>query len=484
MAGFFDNLPAAPRVRIQIPMGGLFDVPTGRYYYGKHGEALLNCGLGAVNAIAGPPNGYKSEITNYFLTTVLTRHLCSAGLIYDTENSMNYERIGRLLDIPPNEQTEDWFDPEHGRLRITPSASMLGDVYFEEIKKIANERYSKYSKIKRTTPFIDDHGNHITMLDPLVVVLDSLTEFKSTAVQDKLVDKNAVGESGANTQFMKDAAAKTQMITQLPNLCNRGGLFFVQVAHVGVKIEIDPYAPKPPKLAYAGRGRKTKGTPEKFDFINNNLFEIYDAGFLPNSSKDKSALYPKYESDRLDENKDLMWVEAVITRNKNGPSGVPLVLLFSQSDGMLPHLSMYHYLKESNDFGLTASGNKQSYTLHLYPDITLTRTTVRSLIDGNYALQRAIEITAQMRQMEMLWGAADTEHLVPPKELYETIKALGYDWSILLEHTRGYWVYEEEAPKQSKYYLSTLDLLRMAKNLYRPYWYDTLLKTLSKTNGT
>ncbi len=484
MAGFFDNLPAAPRVRIQIPLGGLFDIPTGKYYYGKYNEALLNCGLGAVNAVVGPPNGYKSELTNYFLTTILTRHMCSCGFIYDTENSMTYERVTRLLTHSPNEHTDDWFDPEHGRLRITPSASMLGDVYFEEIKKIANDRFSKYNKIKKTTPFIDNTDHNITMLEPLLVVVDSLTEFKSTAVQEKLVDKNAVGESGANTQFMKDGAAKTQMITQLPNLCNRGGLFFIQIAHVGMKIEMDPYAPKAPKLAYASRGRKTKGTPEKFDFINNNLLEIYDAGFLPNSSKDKSALYPKYESDRIDENKDLMWVELVITRNKNGPSGVPLLLLFSQSDGMLAHLSMYHYLKESNDFGMTVSPNKQNNELHLYPGCNITRTTVRNLIDNSDSLKRAIEITTQMRQMEMLWGAADTELLIPPKELYEAIKTQGYDWSILLEHTRGYWVYEEEEEKQSKYYLSTLDLLRMAKNMYRPYWYDALLKKLGNQNGT
>lgn len=66
-----------------------------------------------------------------------------------------------------------------------------------------------------------------------------------------------------------------------------------------------------------------------------------------------------------------------------------------------------------------------------------------------------------------------------PAELYEDIKKLGYDWNILLD-TRGYWTlnqYSHPVP-----YLNTVDLLKMRKELYRPWWYDARVKELSKTS--
>ena len=54
-----------------------------------------------------------------------------------------------------------------------------------------------------------------------------------------------------------------------------------------------------------------------------------------------------------------------------------------------------------------------------------------------------------------------------PQELYKDIKEQGYDWDQLLS-TRGYWMFDND--KQATPYLSTLDLLRMRKKLYKPHW--------------
>jgi hypothetical protein len=293
-----------------------------------------------------------------------------------------------------------------------------------------------------------------------------------------LVDKNAVGESGANTQFMKDGAAKTQMITQLPNLAARGGMYFGQVAHVGMPVVMDPHAPQAPKLSHSKRGTKTKGVPEKFDFINNNLFEIFDAKIAYNSTSDKSAKYPKRDADRDDTNKDLMVVYLTNTRNKGGPSGVKFEVFISQSEGLLPTLTMFNFLKEQDGYGLIVNGNKTSFSAVFYPEVNFARTTVRSKIDGDYKLQRAIEIAAQMRQMEMLWPLLDEELHCKPETLYDDIKKAGYDWDILLD-TRAFWVFLEDE-KTNKPYLSTMDLLRMRKGLYKPWWYDAAVKNKQK----
>ena len=56
-----------------------------------------------------------------------------------------------------------------------------------------------------------------------------------------------------------------------------------------------------------------------------------------------------------------------------------------------------------------------------------------------------------------------------PLELYEDIKKLGYDWNVLL-NTRGYWLINQY-DKDATPYLHTVDLLKMRKGLYHPWWY-------------
>ena len=469
---FFDAVPSAPRIRPALNVGGVIDIVTGSYHIGKHGESILNGGMAAVNSVAGPGNTFKSELLNHLTFTPLARYGCAKELFYDSENSMTFDRLNRAAHIHPALADLDVSSPTNSRFRMTQSADMLGDVFFEKIKDAASIRRKIKNKLQVETPFVDtDTGEYITMIEPTLIAIDSLSEWKATSVQEKLVDKNAVGESGANTQFMKDGAAKTQMITQLPNLAGQGGLYFFMVAHVGMPIVMDQYAPVAAKLTHARAGTKTKGVPEKFDFINSNLFEIYNAKVLYNSSQDKTAKYPKGSADREIGTPDLTAVYMVNTRNKGGPSGVRFEMLVSQSEGYQATLTEFHFVKTSDNYGVV--GNNVSYAMALRPDVKLGRTTVRTKIDEDYRLCRAIEITAQMKMMENIWRGIDPELHISPEALYEKLKDK-YDWDILL-NTRGYWVFVGDEDKELPF-LSTMDLLNMAAGTYHPWWYDGAVK--------
>jgi hypothetical protein len=78
--------------------------------------------------------------------------------------------------------------------------------------------------------------------------------------------------------------------------------------------------------------------------------------------------------------------------------------------------------------------------------------------------------------MSYLWHTLQEGLLCTPKELYEDLIKAGYEWDTLL-NTRGWWTHElgeaDELP-----FLSTMDLLRMRKGLYHPYWLEEDKKTL------
>ena len=66
--------------------------------------------------------------------------------------------------------------------------------------------------------------------------------------------------------------------------------------------------------------------------------------------------------------------------------------------------------------------------------------------------------------------------LCTPKELYDDLIKLGYDWDILL-NTRGWWTIDNET-KELPPFLSTKDLLLMRTNEYTPYWLESDKRTI------
>ena len=189
---------------------------------------------------------------------------------------------------------------------------------------------------------------------------------------------------------------------------------------------------------------------------------------------------PEYPLETDQQKTDLKVMTLTQLRGKNGPSGFTTQLVISQDKGVLPSLTEFHYIKENKRFGI--DGTLQSYHLDIYPEVSLSRTTVRAKLDNDTKLRRAVNITAELHQLGIYHDVYKAIGLIcSPKDLYEDIKKLGYDWNILL-NTRGYWTLDQYDNKLP--YLSTIDLLNMRVGKYHPYWLEDDKKTLKKKYQT
>lgn len=467
----------APSLRPLLNIGCLFDIPTGSYIQGKHGESILNGGLSYITGIGGRGNTYKSTMAHFMVLRCLDRYRQSEAMVYDTEVSLTMMRLNQLSRRLPyigNDGNPDI--EESGRIMLTDKTVMMGSKWFEEYRSGLKERQRNQAKELLTTPFADKDGNLIKAFNPFLSEIDSLSQMDIEAVEE-MYDKAEIGESKLNTEALKGAAAKSQMMTQLPGLTGGGGGYLILTAHVGDEHQLDPYAPPSKKLTFLKGKIKFKRVPENFTFLTNNCWLCLSASVLVNQTT-KSPEFPRNKEDDLKGDTDLMVITLQNLRAKSGPTGLPMDLVVSQQDGVHVGLTEFLYIKNNNRYGL--GGHDRSYYLELVPEISLQRTTVRGKIDESKQLQRALEITSEMCQMKNLWHGLPPGIMCTPLELYEGLKAKGYEWEILLDHTRGYWMFEEDAVNEPKQFLSTMDLLRMKAGLYHPYWYNTLAKTLGK----
>lgn len=457
---------SAPSVRVMYNIGCLMDIQTGTYVRGKHGESILNGGVPAITGVGGRGNTFKSVITFFMMLRMMDRYSCANSVVYDTEATVTMNRLHALAAKMPTIGGQDLEDSQ--RLFLSDNTVMVGNEWFDKIRAYSDERFNNRKQLMRTTPFVDPKtGDAYRELEPTIGVIDSLSMFMTDSV-DKIYEKNQIGDSGANTDALRGAAAKSQMIMQLPTLTGKSAIKMFLTMHVGDQHQLDPYAPKKKQLTFMKHDVSFKHVPQKITFLTNNLWVTLGVEVLQNKGT-KAPEYPKDSNDNLEGDTDLQLVRLINMRAKSGPTGLPFELVISQSEGVLVGLSEFHYIKSFDRFGM--SGNDRTYCLDLLPEVSLSRTTVRGKIDENPRLRRALEITSELCQMRQLWDDHD-QVFCTPKELYEGLKAKGYDWNRLLD-TRGYWVFEDDEANRPPF-LSTMDLCRMLKGLYHPWWYGDL----------
>jgi hypothetical protein len=449
------------------------DVSTGKYEQGIHGESILNGGISGITGICARPNNFKTALAVYCMA--MLRRAChnSHAITYDSEGTLY--PVGRFTAVSKNDDYLSEIDyNEDTQFAFTDISQYTGDEFFDLFRKTVNEKGKNDKDHQATTPFIGPDGKQKTALYPSGGLIDSLSRMTVKSVE-AIYDKNAIGESGMNTEAMNNGRAKKQMFNQLPQICARTGTYLFLTAHVKDVINMEMYPTDKRNLSFMKKDTVLEGVSGGFYSLPNNVWMI--TSNKPLQNKDKMPEYPWDNSAAMHGDTDLSVITMMNIRGKNGMSGIPIDIIVSQSEGVLESLSEFNYCKNSDRFGL--GGNLQNYFMELLPETKLSRTTVRQKLNKDYRLRRAVQFTAELLQLIQFHREIDPELVCDAKTLYDDLAAMGYDWDTLLE-TRGYWVFEEEVKEHPRKFLSTMDLLRMRLGRYVPWWLDKEAKAKLK----
>lgn len=468
----FANLEQTPLTYPTPNVGCLLDIPTGTPITGLKGETITVGGLHPSQGVVGMGNVGKTALFLYMMGAALSRYKDAEALAYDTETSLKKTRIYNACKAIDNDlvytpeevaQNNQIDSADVKRTTVVSITNYYGDTLFDEVKKQLKDR-STQKGVMIDTPFPDRDGKPLKMMPPVIWAIDSLSAFKASTLEKYAGE--SIGDSARNMENMRDAMAKTQFINELPYVTTKYGLYVIMTAHVGEQHQLDPRQPPKKVLAHLSQKSKIKNTPEKFLFVPHNVFYLYSPSTLVNSSSDKTPMYPRDASEKSSNvQTDLQITSIVSLRNKNGPSGAPFEIIMSQTEGILPTLTEFHYCKTRDRFGL--GGNLQHIHMDIYPEVSFSRNTIRAKIKEDNKLVNAIRLTSEILQIADYWPTNGGELVVDMKTLYEGIKAKGYDWNELLE-TRGYWLPDQYTNPVR--FLSGMDLLNMYHGLYVPYW--------------
>lgn len=457
------NLIAADPHRPLYNVGAGLDIPTGEFIVGLYGEMINNGGLAPLTGIAAKPNYFKTALATHFQLSVMDVFEESTGGMYDTESSLRDRRIRELSLRFPTLAGMDLFALDNMRFQITNKDNYMGDEWFDAIREFMMAKRKDRKNLLRRSPFPDRTGKaNMMIMQPNMFGADSLTEFFTQGVADTL-EEHGLSDSKRNMTAMNNGRAKAQMISELSQLASGSACPTILSAHIGDKIGIDG-APPEKVMQYLKQGTKILGVTGKFMYLTNNCWFIVKAdNYL---SKDRAgAELPREGETNVKGETDLVELTICNLRGKAGAAGVPMTVLASQSEGVLSSLTEFQSLRANAYYGL--EGGTSNYECVFKPGVRLSRTTVRTKLDNDPTLQRAIQFASEMRQIERFMGRQYANYFCTPQELFRSLKEKGYDWDELLA-TRGKWTTDND--KHPVPYLSTLDLLRMRVDEYKPYW--------------
>lgn len=486
MSDTFSLRPKANRadsIKLLINVGATLDVPTGDFVKGRHGESILLGGMGMLTGVVGGPNSFKSTLAHYMKLSAMDKLLYSArhGEIMetsandnDTEVNMHEPQLLRFARRFDNLAGRNLFNEQVWT--ITDKTVMAGGEWYESVKAFSDYKVQNAKKITYETPFLDRDGRTLySTILPTFTGIDSFSEFETEDIV-KVRDTSEIGASEQNVLNARQGLVKSMMLSELPRVSGKSNHFMVLTAHLNEAISIGqgPYAPMPKKqLSYLRQNERIKGVTGKFTFLMSNCWATILA--TPMLTKDRTPEYPRGSDETNQKTTDLNKVTIQQLRGKAGPSGFNLEILVSQREGVLGSLTEFEYLKTNGRFGL--GGNLQNYFLEIYPECKISRTSVRGKIDSDPKLRRALNITSEIAQIEQFkWDLR--EFIMEPVELFKKITDLGYDWDMILSRTRGWWCFNND--KQHLLFLSSMDLLLMARGEYHPYWLEDDKRTIKK----
>ena len=431
-----------------INTGTIFDMSTGKFRKGIHNSQVLDGGISSCMGICGRAQTYKSGIAGSLLANAMLVHPQADAFIFDSENTISGAE--RYDDFTPINS------PIHERIAFYNSTTTNLSDFYELIKEIAELKLTHAKDYLVETPFIDVTGKPHKTWIPTFVLIDSFSRARSNKGDDQF-NKNNVDDSAMNTFYLYDGGVKSRLMNDLPTRAAKAGIYVIMTAHVGDKMDLDPYAPSPKQLQYMKNNDRMKNVGSNFEFLTTALLQTNKATVLQDSNK--HCLYPSASSTDSEINQ----VDTTLVRCKNNSAGAQIPYVLSQNQGILKDVTNFQTLRNCKNFGMTVKGNNQSFSPILLPEVNITRNNVREIVDNSYRTARAIELTTQLCFIQNFWSTYRMpEYIHTPIEKFAEMLTHNEKMSIdrVLEST-GVW----STSKQERERLSILDVLEfLTKN--------------------
>ncbi len=449
----FDEVKQESESAVLFNTGTPYDLMTGSYQFGINNKWYLNGGLPvAITGIHGGGNMFKSTLVDALIAGALRIYHGVEDFDIDTEGSKSKERKATFMDDPLHSLPDGSSVDISGRITIKSGTEFDINKVWEFLQEICAIKEKNRKAAQITLPFISPiTGKPIVTWTPTIIFTDSLTELESSEEGEMLNSKKGIEDKKNKTIWLVDGNKKTLLIRAMRKMAEKYGIIFICSAHKGDNGTMDN-SPPSKQIWTMKQSDRMKGVGSRFEFLTHVLAQVMSAKLALSSDKQSTLFGP---GPRTDLN-DLM---LNIQRNKTNASGTMMSCIVSQTTGFLNTVTNLNFLRTNGYIGLNGGSSKPKHACVWYPEVNFSRNTIREQAVGDYALNRAIELTARYAYIRANWNLANIpfDFTQEPEAVFDRLNSNGIEMNDLL-HTTGYWTYD----KPPREYMSIMDIVGRA----------------------
>ena len=232
---------------------------------------------------------------------------------YDLEKTFNLTRLKNLLGISREEYNTKY--------SIEQNMTYMEDV-LEDIMEIAHEKIDNRKDYEYDTGKLDDFGEPIIMLEPTVILIDSLPI---------LITKDKADVMEGITSGGRNAIKISEFYSKITPFANAANIIFFFVNHLKDIPQLNAFSAKKPSIPYMKANKNIPGG-KTAQLLSHTIcyFEVIDKYNFEENGFDGFC-------DRVS-----FW------KTRSNKAGKSCQLVFNQETGFDPVLSLYEFAKENN----------------------------------------------------------------------------------------------------------------------------------------
>lgn len=211
---------------------------------------------------------------------------------------------------------------------ISRNTGITAENFYERLKMIHDIKMENRANYEYDTGYYDQHGNRIYKLEPTVYILDSV----ALLMPEKYTDEEELSGSMSST-----AAAKTNSMSfkRIIPMLKSANIILLMINHINTSISINPMMKKKAQVAYLKPDESLPGG-NTIIYLSNILLRFDDNSKL---KEDEAFGIPGN------------LVDITLVKSRNNMAGRSCTLVFDQSKGFDPELSLFLMLKSAKRIG-------------------------------------------------------------------------------------------------------------------------------------
>lgn len=269
---------------------------------------------GSINAVIARSGAGKSTICLQWAGNMIRPFNTSCVFMDNAEGGMLVTRARQLANMD-EEGFKDRF--------ILRDAGITTESIYDRVKMIHDIKISNPEEYTYDTGIIDEYGKPVIKFEPTVYILDSLKA---------ILPKKLSEDEGSNMNGATTARINSDIFLRLVPMCREANIIMLIINHI-TKKGIGSFLPQKSDLAYLKQDESLPGGKTTSTYLQNNIFRLDEKSKLKN-----------FEAFGIDG----AVVNVEIVKSRTNKAGKAISLIFDQSNGYDPDLSLFMFLKENN----------------------------------------------------------------------------------------------------------------------------------------